>query len=185
MSSAYPGVPKVTLGFGKLYVQTTIIWSVLMLFLAAPGMIALQQLLPEATSLYTIGAAGLVVHLAVLASRDVLTGRYDPEEVETNMKTGAVILILLGVYTSGILAFGASAGILLGSIFGVSPAVTVLFAVFYPVIDFLLVRGSVPTPGTLLLRVTALILMALFISRDLFGSQEDIPFLGRQFLKQF
>lgn len=178
-SVTYPGLPTVARQYWQAYANTVVAIGLVLLFTGAAGALAILTFLPAAKWYFAIAAAGLIVHAAALFIRDVARGEYDPSQ--TTFSTASqllVVVVLVGVFQSTILFFGAVSGYLLATTLGWPVIVAAGAAAYYPVLDLVLMRREWYTPGALAFVAVTLAAATLFNIHQ--SVLDAIPLVGKR-----
>lgn len=179
MSTGYSGLPAVARRYWRDFTYAFIGSITLVLFTGAFAAVVVLTLLPAAKWYFLIAVVSFVVHFAALFVKDVWTGEYDPSQ--STMYTAAAFLALvmiLGTTFSTMLLIGTIIGYFLSIVFGDLVIIGVATAAYYPVLEVLLIRQGVKTPGGLVFQGTALAIMTVInIHKSI---AEALPVIGRQ-----
>lgn len=163
MSAEYPGLPAVAKAYWTGFIRATISMVLLFVIVGSFAGLVVLSVRPGAMDYFILGATVLVFHLAAFALKDVWLGKYDPAQTEWSSWTLFIaVLILISVFLTTLMlisSFGAHYMASLGSEWA---TLAWVFAAYYPVVDLVLIRQGVITPGRLMMTGTAVVISLVF-----------------------
>lgn len=139
--------------------------------LSIPAAVAVWTAYPAAIDLFVLAVVSLVLHTGAAFVREVQTGAYEPnDDADIAFDHTAIVLGVLFLYVTPLVVAGAVGGQSVGQVTG-TPLVGLAIALYYPVVDFELVRRGLPSPGVLPLLGLFGLLHAIGLCRDVSPQQ--------------
>jgi len=147
-------------------VGTFVVFAVL----SIPAAVTVWTGYPAAIDLFVLAVLSLVVHTGAAFVRDVQTGAYEPNDPNIAFDHTAIVFGVLFLYVTPLVVAGSVGGQYVGQLVG-APLVGLAIALYYPVVDYELVRRGVPSPSVLPLLGLFGLLHAIGICRDVSPQQ--------------
>lgn len=179
MSTQYPGFPRTAVRYWLDFWKASVGMIILLLITGALGALVVLMISPESVWLYAIAAAGFALNSAGIYVRDVREGDFDPDQTNFGSTVEFLALIvMLGAVESTVLFLGTATGVAIIEFTTLPVFAAILAAAFYPIIDLVLLRRGVPTPGALMMMAMAIVLGGVL---NLHKSRfESLPVFGRK-----
>jgi len=162
---------KTALAYWRDYVVAGVAAFVVFAALSIPAAIAVWAIHPEAIDLFALAVLSLALHTGAAFVRDVQSGAYEPEDdPDIVFDHIAIVAGILLLYVTPLVVTGVAGGQYVGQVVG-APLVGLAIAMYYPVVDYELVRRGVPSPSILPLLGLFGLLHAIGLCRDVSPQQ--------------
>jgi hypothetical protein len=177
MSIQYNGLPTTALKYWSVFTKTTVGMLMFITFTGAVGAFLVFAVAPEFLWLFVLGAASVAIHVSALFTRDVHRGRADMDQTEfASWQSMFALVIVFGFVESTVLLAGTGTAILIVEVTSLPIFAAMVAAAYYPVVDILLIRRGVWTPGGVMMGLTFIAVSTIMDFHD--SLVQTIPIFG-------
>lgn len=179
MSNEYAGLPAVAREYWRDYFVAFTGTFTLLLFTGSVTAVLVISFQPEAIWYFIIASTSFVLHFSALFLRDVWVGDYEPSQTTYSSARDLLAAIsVIGTWFTVILLIATYGGYLSANLFDIPFLLTAGFSAYYAVVDTLLIRRGLYTPGAVTLLVTIILMnTAVNIHRSVIDA---LPVIGKR-----
>ena len=178
MNIEYDGLPTTARHYWSVFTKLTIGLLMFITFTGAVGAFLVFVVAPEFLWLFVLGAASVAIHVSALFIRDVHRGRADIDQTEfASWQSMFALVVVFGFVESTVLLVGTGTAILLVKVTGLPIFAAMVAAAYYPVVDILLIRRGVWTPGGVMMVLTITAVSTIMDFHD--SLVHTMPIFGR------
>lgn len=143
------GLVETALAYWRDYVIAGLGMVTVVGLLSIPAAVVVWTAYPTAESLFVLAVLSLSIHMGAAYVRDVQDGEYEPGEGTDFVVEHALLVTgVLLLYVTPLVLTGAIGGWYVGQTTS-TPLVGLVVALYYPVVDYELLRRGVPSPSLL------------------------------------
>jgi len=177
MSIEYDGLPTTARHYWSVFTKMTVGLLMFITFTGAVGAFLVFLVAPGFLWLFILGVASVAIHGSALFIRDVHRGRVDIDQTEfASWQSMFALVVIFGWVESTVLLVATGTAIMLLEVTGLPIFAAMVAAAYYPVIDILLTRRDMWTPGGVMMVLT---ITTVSTSMDFHKSPRHIPIFGR------
>jgi len=156
MSPEYPGLSATARRFWSSFIRAAVGMGLFLVFTGAIGALLVFVFLPDVLWLFLIAAGSFALHSGGLYIRDVNRGQYDPGQTEfTSWLYLFAVVVVLGFMESTVLLLGTAGAYAIIEYTTLPLFAAIGVAIYYPVVDVLLSRRGVWTPGAVVMLLSS------------------------------